>query len=454
VIKHSLKHSPGGLTASLAILDYSPVYPTVDDLKRLLLSQGVIEGLNDRALAIMAERKALNEYVEIAHGRLPIPGTPARIEVLVDLSKAGKPRELENGSVDHRDLQSVVNVKKGTPLLRRIPPAPGIDGFTVFGKPLPAPVSWDMVLPKGKGTVPSPDDPDLLIAAIDGAVVRSTYGTIEVRDWHLVSSDIDYSTGNIFFPGDVEIKGTVRAGFRVTAEGDIRIKRDVEDSQIEAGGSIEIAGGAVGSGNGMLSAGKNIAVHHAENFVLKAEADIHIAEDVINGDVVSQGNVRAKRAIGGCIFALKSIELMQAGSNAETKTMLHLGGVPALSQQKYEFLKQMTKLAELTGSIKENMFSLVRDQMDEKGALTPEAGNQLDLLKKKKRDYIMEMKELQGKADELEKKISSLAQPFIKVRTAMPGVVIKFGTIEKLLTNPLTNAAITIKDDQLDFGVQ
>jgi len=61
-------------------------------------------------------------------------GTPGSIEVLIDVSQKGKPRVLPGGKVDHRDISYVVNVRKGTPLVKHLPPIPGKDGCNVFGK--------------------------------------------------------------------------------------------------------------------------------------------------------------------------------------------------------------------------------------------------------------------------------------------------------------------------------
>jgi len=449
----TVKHSPGSMKASIAVLDaVAPLYPSVRELRSTLLSHGIIEGLDEKALETMVARKIVNEHIDVAHGFLPVPGAPGRLEFLVDLSNAGKPRELEGGKVDHRDLQTVVNVRAGAPLVRRIPPMRGTDGKNVFGKILFAGVPKDAKLPKGKGTRISPDDPDLLVAEIDGAIVLLETGNLEVRTTYSVSGDIDYSTGNIIYAGDLRVHGAVRAGFEVKAEGTIVIEKDVEDARCIASGGIEIAGGAAGARSGLLHAGGNISARFIENFAVETAKDVIVAEDIITCDVKAEGSVKAKRAIGGSVFAMKSIEIGSIGSEAEVKTVLQVGGLPVLVQQKYGLLKEMKQATEELGSIKERMFLFVRDSMDAAGNLNEEASRDLGNMKKQKCEFSRHLRELQVTIDGLDQRIQALPDPFMKLRRVFPGTVIKIGSLEKVVREELTNVCITASGDRLEFG--
>ena len=81
---------------------------------------------------------------------------------------------------------------------------------------------------------------------------------IEVVNTYVVNGDVDYSTGNIQFNGNVVINGTVPDGFEVKAEGDIVVMKIAESARLEAGRDIIIKGGVQGKGKGLVSAGRDI----------------------------------------------------------------------------------------------------------------------------------------------------------------------------------------------------
>ena len=75
---------------------------------------------------------------------------------------------------------------------------------------------------------------------------------INVFPVYEVNGDVDYNTGNIDFVGTIVIRGNVRSGFKVKADGDIRIIGSVEGAELEAAGSIEISAGIIGQNKGLL----------------------------------------------------------------------------------------------------------------------------------------------------------------------------------------------------------
>lgn len=64
-----------------------------------------------------------------------------------------------------------------------------------------------------------------LIATMDGHLEYSN-GAFYVRPVLEIRGDVDYSTGNIDFIGDVQIAGDVRENFSVRATGSITVDRD------------------------------------------------------------------------------------------------------------------------------------------------------------------------------------------------------------------------------------
>lgn len=68
--------------------------------------------------------------------------------------------------------------------------------------------------------------------------------------------DVDLRCGNIFFQGDVRIRGSVQEGMEVKATGRVEILGQVASATIEAGGTVVVAGNVLSS---MVVAGGNVA---------------------------------------------------------------------------------------------------------------------------------------------------------------------------------------------------
>ncbi|MBD3391567.1 MAG: DUF342 domain-containing protein, partial [Chitinivibrionales bacterium] len=355
-------------------------YPTVGDLRDCLRTRGICHGIKHDVLEFMAAGRICKERVCVAEGDAPQPGEPGKLEYLFDTSSRGRPQESSDGRVDLRNLQLVINVEKGQELVRRLPPAAGTPGRSVYGEGIDPSPEPEAQFKMGAGIRVSDDDPNVLVAEIDGAVVMSPDEYVEVIKSEIIASDIDYNTGNVSFTGDLTIRGSVRAGFEVNAKGNLRIGGNVEDAAVSCTGNLEIAGGAVGSGNALVTCGGSMKVRHVERFIVKVGGDLCITEDAIHSDIVAQGRVQARSIVGGTTSAGEGIQAEVAGAAAETRTVLDAGGTFAIMQEKTELEKQIGSLTiELTG-VRDAQYNLVKDAMDEKGVMSAADEGVLDEL--------------------------------------------------------------------------
>lgn len=436
--------TPDSLKAYLQIPPNATVFPIVKDLQTDLQNKGIIIGIDHNAILQVASGKISNGFIEIAKGIAPQAGYPGKIEVLIDVSQVGKPRELVDGRVDHHEIGTVINVIKGLPLARHIPPGEGVDGRNIFGKPIAAPVPDDVHLSGGSGTCISSDDKNILLSEIDGAVTIRSDGFIEVKNQKIIEKDIDYSTGNINFPGDLIIKGSVRAGFFVEVLGDLHVLGSVENTQIKSMGNVDIEGGAVGAGTGVIECKGFVKVRHLENFSIKSGGNVFISEDAFHSTISSDGRIRAKSIIGGTMTAF-GIECDSIGSTAETRTILDIGKFHVLSEERSDLKKKSTEISNFMMQLKMQIFSLVRDGMDEKGKLSEQEEKKLESLKNKN----MESKRNNDKIKQRIDCINKIEQTFgaysgLIAKCVFPNTLIKFGNGERQVQDILYNVKLSV----------
>jgi hypothetical protein len=448
----SVTKTPDGLKAFLTVPDaLAADYPTFDELGQCLADSGVVYGIDDSALHQMIRNKTCNFPTEVARGTPSVPATPGRIDILVDVSSRGKPKAIAGGRVDLRDIGYVVNVRKNLHILRRIPPVPGKEGKMVTGKTIGFVIPPHVMLIPGKGTRILEEDPNVLVADVDGAVMVFPNGKAEVLTDKLVQSNVDYTTGNICFSGNLRINGTVRSGFEVAAEGNVWIGGSVEDAKVSSLADLEIVGGASGSGNGIVKCAGTLKARHIQNLNVQAKT-VEVAEDIVHCDIWAEATVVAKSIVGGTVSVGKSVEAETIGTEAEAKTVVDLGGTSALLKQKYDLLRDLATVTGEIGALKGDMYCQVRDEMDEGGTLSPSSLSRLDDLRAKNQETLDKNAAIQKEIGTIDDKLKRSTTPVLKAGTVYPNTIVKAGTLEKAIKEKLSHVIITAEQNAITVG--
>jgi len=264
----------------------------------------------------------------IARGKEPIIGAEAQIVLEVDTDINTEPLIMDDGSVDFRQVNMLKTVEKDQLLAVKIPAQKGEDGIDVRGNPIDS-TGPDKPLPAGKNTYISEDGLSLY-ASLSGRILREKE-KFQVENILAIEGDIDFSTGNIEFNGDVAISGDVLTGFRVKSDGDIRIKGTVEGAEIiSTKGSIHIKRGIVGQEKARILAKEDIYADFINEATIEAGNDVEVGEYIINSTISAERDVRATNGrgmiIGGKIYAGQSIAAKVIGSQNNVRTEVRIGG--------------------------------------------------------------------------------------------------------------------------------
>ncbi len=322
-------------------LDCGLIYEALEKKK---VTYGVDEELLDKL------PEDYNRYFHlflIAKGNKPMNGDNGYIVDYFLRHVERLPEMDEFGNVDYTTLGSEQNVKKGDLICEVIPPTEGIAGRTVLNQELRCRNGKSVSLPKGKNTEVSEDGYKLL-AAIDGRVEFSGR-YFSVRPLLEISGNVDYSTGNINFIGDVLIKGDVCSGFSVRAMGDIKVCGVVESCEIEAGGDLIVVKGIVGNMETIVRSHHNIYSKYLVNSIVHARKNVH-TDSIRYSNVYSDGEVEVCSGrgliVGGQIRAAQGIEAKTVGSVYESPTSIILGGQPYASFEKELLTRTIKEMKE------------------------------------------------------------------------------------------------------------
>ncbi|WP_322904319.1 FapA family protein [Paenibacillus campi] len=214
-----------------------------------LQTLGVVHGIDRQALEQTCRVCEAGEYT-IAKGTEPIPGADAMFELHADTeAKKVQPKLRHDGTIDYRETREFPSVGEGE-LIGVIRPAkPGQAGIDVYGRQIAAPAVRQMQILAGKDVKLSEDG----LQAIAGRAgmptqVKQGYNIkLSIVPKLMQSGDINLSTGNIHFLGDVEISGAVQDTMKVEAEGNIHIRGNINMANIVAGQSLIVNANVISS---------------------------------------------------------------------------------------------------------------------------------------------------------------------------------------------------------------
>ncbi|MDP1524494.1 MAG: FapA family protein [Rhodocyclaceae bacterium] len=309
------------------------------------IGEGILAEAIDAAVAAGVATK-----VVVARGVPPVHGEDGRFESLIPEVRSRVPRVDEGGHIDYHDLGEILVVHVGDNLMLRHPPTEGKSGLTLFGEKIEANAGQDVMFSADlPGTAYAPDNPNLLQAAITGqpVVVR---GGMMVEPLYTVDT-VCLASGNIDFDGSVVVTGDVSAGMKVKASGDIQIGGIVDMATLEAGGSVVVKGGVIGS-----LGRKNVEDQHVHcdgcfNAAYVQQAKIDAGDSIFIDDMAMQSNLTAinhirvgneKRGhiVGGHVQAMLSITARVIGSPNRVRTLCEIGVNPLMHKQLLEMSKQ------------------------------------------------------------------------------------------------------------------
>lgn len=435
-----IRNTPDNIEAYLTLVRaYGGKPARLEQVHKTLREQGVVYGvLNDEIEAAVSAGEAKD--LLIARGIPYEPGTDAELVSLIPKIHDRQPQLQDNDIVDYRNKGDIICVSAGDPLMRRIPPTQGKPGVNLMGKEILPPPAKDIQFTQNlEGTAFAPDDPDLLIAAIDGQPVIVANGV--VVEPVISIKTVDLSTGNITFKGSIDIAGDVTLGMTVRATGDITIGGVVEGATVEAGGNITVRGGIIGQGEGRDNQGKlgqetslirakgNIQVLFVENSRLEADGMIQIdgfamQSELVAGTqvVVGQDGATKGHIIGGSCQAISRVQAVTLGSMAGVHTAVSVGINPHVKEKlaavKVKIHEAERSLEELTKRV--DYFSS-----------DPSKGTSAQINETRySRDKVATaLSELTSEKKRLEKKLEQASDAQIRVEHAvLSGVVISIGT--------------------------
>ncbi len=401
--------SKDGLEAYLDV-----TFPSTDleismrDILHKIYTQGVVYNIDLDKLNQIVRNKIFVEKEVIARGEESIIGEEAQIVIEVDTEVSSEPLIKDDGSVDFHQVSMLKTVEKDQLLAVKIPATKGQDGMDVLGNVIDS-TGPDKKLPQGKNTYIS-DDGLSLYAAVSGRIVNEK-NILSVENILAIHGDVDFSTGNIEFTGDIAISGDVLTGFKVKTEGDIRIRGVVEGAEIiSTEGSVIIGRGIVGQEKAKILAAKDVKAEFINEATVEAGNDVVVGEYIMNTTISAENEIRATEGrgsiMGGKAYAEKAIEAKTIGSANYMRTEVKVGG--RVESELYEKMLVIERDEEYLEKAAKSLLKEIEfiEVLKKKLPKFPEKKQ------KELKDLLVKLKKVEAKKEEIKKKKEELSKEY------------------------------------------
>jgi len=441
------------LSIDAAVGDASQV--SVQDVYTELQSQGISFGIDRQAIEAAVEKvEETGESVDgivIARGEEPVYGEDAALEFRVMRASSSSVKVRGDGRADFKDLDRITSVSADQLVAFMKRETHGREeGHTVSGESVPPQDGrsidfelGDNIRVEDKGKVVE------YYAQINGELILDG-NRMSVEPVLVIEGDVGPKTGNIRFSGIVNVQGNVKDTFKIVANKDIIVEGNVGNAVIQTDGNLEVNGGIVGKGKGLVAVGGEVKVKFAENANIQAGQDIVIQRAALNCNLVSGARIislqQKGQIIGGELRAREGVEVKILGNESENRMEVFVGSDFSL-QSRLEDIQ--SKIQKYDSALKKILLVLGKLKK-----VNPDPAGLPDNLKKlyqdaRKKGTVAKiaLDELRSKEAAIEAKLEEVHQAEVIVReTLHRGVKVHFG---KSVYEPETgeyNVKVTYND--------
>lgn len=168
---------------------------------------------------------------------------------------------------------------------------------------------------------------DRIVAAKNGLLRISRDELVVDRDLSL-ACDVDNATGDISFPGNLTLNGTVHDGFRLWIGGDLHAKEALDAHEVFCRGELAAAGGIIGKRRGLVRCRGKVRAKFAESCSIESKSTVYVEKFCYNAHIQSLDRLVTAdhgKIIGGEVRTAHGVSAGEIGNRAGITTKIVVG---------------------------------------------------------------------------------------------------------------------------------
>lgn len=299
---------------------------TKEEVMEALDAKRVKAGIDEKQIERMISERCYGREELVATGKPAVDGVDGFFQYNFNCEVDKRPKIRPDGSVDYWSIHAIEVVDEGQVIAVYHEPVEGKNGMSVTGKIIMAKRGRPLPPLTGKGFQRSEDN-RLYTASLTGKI-ESNGSRIQILPVYEIYGNVDLTTGNVDFRGDVVVHGNVVSGTSIKATNSVTIDGTAEACSIEAGKDIILRGGFLGGYRGSLKSKGNIYAKFMEYAQVEAEGFIE-ADSALNCNITCKDKIYMKgkksTVIGGNIYGACGVEANCLGNEKEHKTEVKAG---------------------------------------------------------------------------------------------------------------------------------
>ena len=315
---------------------------TEDDITKELSNRGVTYGIDNKLIKKIIKEDLYNSPYRIASWLLPVDGINGTIEYKFEKKTEIMPKEDEKGFVNYKDLGLIRNIKVGTVIAVITLPTDGTPGIDLRNAPIAQKKGASADIAHGDNIGISGDGTQM-IALVDGNL-RYAGNKFSIETVFNLKGNVDASTGNLDFIGDIIIRGEVLDGFKVSSHKNITLYENATGATIEAGGDVLIKKGCI---NSKIISHGNVTLDFVENSNITCDGDLK-GDSFITSTVYCGGefNVVGKKGVlmGGKYTCLKNLTANSIGTKSYLPTVVTVGDNAIMLEEKADCERKIIEI--------------------------------------------------------------------------------------------------------------
>ena len=407
-----------------------------DYITTLMEKSNIVHGIQHdeifKAFQTCVNHQEIVKNVLVAKGNPPLNEVPEYMQINPFLSRGNVEKKRADGTIDHRARSPFIIVRKDQALAKLKRRKPGQEGTDVHGEAINFQVTKPTSVSGGENTRM---DGRLLLSKINGQLAI-TKGVINVKDSLVIKGPVGYGTGNIIFPGDVEIEGPVADGFKIFSGGSVTIKQTFDVTEAITKSDLRVAGGIIGRGKATLKVGGELKTKFIENCRVACRKTVTVEAEIISSNLYTLETLEMGdkgRIIGGEVYAVKGVRAGFIGKKTGKAPRIHCGIDFTAEQEREKANGILRNLAIKVGRIKQ----LLND-------------SETDSEKKEKMEALLqklidEQHKAQRKVVDLLGRVNSCEGAVVEVKGSIaPGTLIEICQTALFVTEPLNKVRVLL----------
>lgn len=330
--------SPGG-----EFLTYHKVTQKIDEMG---INTGLMHDvIQDAILKTNTTRQPVKNCL-IAKSSVPISEVPEHYLIRADLLERKPEIDPSAARIDWHSISAFSIVQAKEPIARRIAKVDGVPGVDVYGEETPFPIKKTQVFSAGKHIV---EHEMGLFAGKSGRLSIDSKGVISIEEVLILKNGVDFTTGNITFPGDVILQNKVADGFKIYAGGSIISSEVFDVTEVVCKKDLQVQSGIEGRNKGVARIGGNLIAKYIQNCRVAVRGDVIVSGSIIQSTVYSMGSIKMGQTgkLVGCeCIVIGDVQALDIGNPRGARTRIRCG-TDFTVQQELDIANEQLKLLTL-----------------------------------------------------------------------------------------------------------